>query len=104
MIMVNCYSIDGKNICWVEKFVGGGPGAADTASGQYSGVISVADGLPFYIGWRWTNDDNAGSQFSFIDNVVISATPARYRNGSICRGTEKSIKSSTVGLMMLFIF
>jgi hypothetical protein len=38
---------------------------------------SVADGLPFYIGWRWTNDTNAGSQFSFaIDNVVISATPA----------------------------
>jgi hypothetical protein len=49
----------------------------------YSGVISTADGLPFYIGWRWTNDDNTGSQFSFaIDNVVISATPPQVsRNG-----------------------
>jgi hypothetical protein len=58
-----------------EKFVGSGP-ARPLLLQVYSGVISTADGLPFYIGWRWTNDDNTGSQFSFaIDNVVISATP-----------------------------
>jgi hypothetical protein len=91
------YSIDGKTYVGVEKFVGGGPGAADTASGSYSGVISVADGIPFYIGWRWTNDTNAGTQFSFaIDNVVISATPAGIETQAYRRGTEKSIKSSIV--------
>jgi hypothetical protein len=71
------YSIDGKTYVGVEKFVGSGPAGAVTASGSYSGVISTADGLPFYIGWKWYNDTNAGSDFSFaIDNVVISATPA----------------------------
>jgi hypothetical protein len=69
------------------------------------GVISTADGLPFYIGWRWTNDDNTGSQFSFaIDNVVISATPPGIETEAYVRGTEKSIKSSTVRTAMLFIF
>jgi Zn-dependent metalloprotease len=91
------YSIDGKTYVGVEKFTGDGPNAAITASGQYSGVISTADGLPFYIGWRWTNDDNTGSQFSFaIDNVVISATPPGIETEAYVRGTEKSIKSSIV--------
>jgi hypothetical protein len=62
--MVNCIYIDGKTYVGVEKFeeVDQQPLLLQV----YSGVISTADGLPFYIGWRWTNDDNTGSQFSLL--------------------------------------
>jgi Zn-dependent metalloprotease len=91
------YSIDGKTYVGVEKFVGTGPAGAVTASGSYSGIISTADGLPFYIGWRWYNDTNAGGKFSFaIDNVVISATPPGIETQAFIPQVEKSVKSSTV--------
>ncbi|MFT5964835.1 MAG: Zn-dependent metalloprotease, partial [Flavobacterium sp.] len=91
------YSIDGKTYVGVEKFVGSGPAGAVTASGSYSGIIRTADGLPFYIGWKWYNDTNAGSDFSFaIDNVVISATPAGIETQAFIPQVEKSIKSSIV--------
>jgi Zn-dependent metalloprotease len=91
------YSIDGKTYVGLEKFVGGGPAGAVTTSGSYSSLISTADGLPFYIGWRWYNDTNAGSDFSFaIDNVVISATPPGIETEAFIPKVEKSVKSSTV--------
>jgi hypothetical protein len=91
------YSIDGSTYVEVEKFVGGGPGAVVTASGSYSGKISTANGLPFYIGWRWYNDTNAGTQFSFaIDDVKISATPSGIETQAYARGEQESVKSSAV--------
>lgn len=71
------YSLDGSNYVAVKKFVGNGPLGAQTASGNYSGVINELDGKAFFLGWKWFNDTNAGTQFSFaIDNVKVSATPA----------------------------
>ena len=71
------YSTDGANYVSVQKFVGTGPLAANTASGSYSAVLNELDGRAFFLGWRWFNDTNAGTQFSFaIDNVKVSATPA----------------------------
>lgn len=91
------YSIDGKTYVGLEKFVGSGPAGAVTASGSYASLISTADGSPFYIGWRWYNDTNAGSDFSFaIDNVVISATPPGIETEAFIPKVEKSVKSSTV--------
>jgi len=91
------YSIDGNTYVEVEKFVGSGPVGAVTASGSYSGKISTADGLPFYIGWRWFNDTNAGTLFSFaIDDVKISATPSGIETQAYARGEQESVKSSAV--------
>ena len=91
------YSIDGKTYVGVEKFTGSGPGGSITESGEYSGLISTADGLPFYIGWRWYNDTDVGGDFSFaIDNVVITATPSGIETQAFIPRVEKSIKSSNV--------
>lgn len=71
------YSLDGANYESVQKFVGSGPLAVNTASGAFAAVINDLDGQAFYLGWRWYNDTNAGSEFSFaIDNVKVSAIPA----------------------------
>ncbi len=71
------YSLDGANYVSMKKFTGTGPLGANTASGNYSAVINELDGKAFFLGWKWFNDTNAGSQFSFaIDNVKVSATPA----------------------------
>ncbi|MDX1543779.1 MAG: M4 family metallopeptidase [Christiangramia sp.] len=71
------YSLDGANYTSVKKFVGTGPLAVNTASGSFSAVFNELDGQAFYLGWRWYNDTNAGTEFSFaIDNVKVSAIPA----------------------------
>ncbi|MFV8393268.1 M4 family metallopeptidase [Flavobacterium sp. LB2P6] len=71
------YSTDGATYISVQKFVGTAPIGAVNTSGKYTGIINQLDGQSFYIGWRWFNDSNAGSPFSFaIDNVVVSAKPA----------------------------
>lgn len=71
------YSLDGANYVSMQKFVGSGPLAVNTESGTYSAVINELDGQSFYLGWRWYNDTNAGTQFSFaIDNVSVTASPA----------------------------
>lgn len=71
------YSTDGANWISVQKFVGTGPLAANPASGSFAAVLNELDDQAFYLGWRWFNDTNAGTEFSFaIDNVKISATPA----------------------------
>jgi|GEM_PF-280750 len=71
------YSLDGANYVSMQKFVGTGPLGVNTASGSYTAVINELDGRAFFLGWRWYNDTNAGTQFSFaIDNVKVSATPA----------------------------
>ncbi|HYG02264.1 MAG TPA: M4 family metallopeptidase, partial [Chryseosolibacter sp.] len=71
------YSLDGANYIPMQKFVGSGPLGAVTASGTYSAVINELDGRAFFLGWKWFNDTNAGTQFSFaIDNVKVSAIPA----------------------------
>ncbi|WP_421889827.1 M4 family metallopeptidase [Marinoscillum sp.] len=71
------YSLDGSNYVSVQQFVGSGPLAVITENGTFSTVINALDGQAFFLGWRWYNDTNAGSQFSFaIDNVSVTATPA----------------------------
>lgn len=71
------YSLNGADYISMKKFAGSGPLGAVTASGTYSAVINELDGKAFFLGWKWFNDTNAGSQFSFaIDNVKVSATPA----------------------------
>lgn len=71
------YSLNGADYVSMKKFTGSGPLGAVTESGNYSSVINDLDGKAFFLGWRWFNDTNAGSQFSFaIDNIKVSATPA----------------------------
>ncbi|APG59648.1 hypothetical protein LPB144_04140 [Christiangramia salexigens] len=71
------YSLDGTNYVPVQKFVGSGPLAVNTDSGTFTSEISELDGKAFFLGWRWYNDTNAGTQFSFaIDNVKVTAVPA----------------------------
>jgi Zn-dependent metalloprotease len=71
------YSTDGSTYIPVRKFHGNAPIGVSTASGKYTGVFNNLDGQSFFIGWRWFNDTNAGSPFSFaIDNVVVTALPA----------------------------
>ena len=71
------YSLDGSNYVSVEQFTGSGPLGAITESGTYTGVINELNGKPFFLAWRWYNDTNAGTAFSFaIDNVKVSAIPA----------------------------
>jgi len=71
------YSLNGADYISMKKFTGSGPLGAVTSSGIYSAVINELDGQAFFLGWKWFNDTNAGSQFSFaIDNVKVSATPA----------------------------
>ncbi len=70
------YSLDGTHYTSVQQFYGEGPLAANTASGTFTQVINALDGQAFYLAWRWYNDTNAGTQFSFaIDNVSVSAIP-----------------------------
>lgn len=71
------YSLDGANYIPVQKFVGSGPLAVNTSSGTFTLEINELDGKAFFLGWRWYNDTNAGSEFSFaIDNVKVTAIPA----------------------------
>ncbi|MBT8319211.1 MAG: T9SS type A sorting domain-containing protein, partial [Gramella sp.] len=71
------YSLDGSNYVAVQKFVGSGPLGVNTASGTYTAEIPELDGKAFFLGWRWYNDTNAGTQFSFaVDNVKVTAIPA----------------------------
>lgn len=70
------YSLDGVWFEPVQKFVGDGVLGVETASGSYNAVLSDLDGKDFVLGWKWFNDTNAGTQFSFaIDNVNVQATP-----------------------------
>ncbi|MFV8225926.1 M4 family metallopeptidase [Christiangramia aquimixticola] len=71
------YSLDGANYVPVQKFVGSGPLGVNTSSGTFTAEISELDGKAFFLGWKWYNDTNAGTQFSFaIDNVKVTAIPA----------------------------
>lgn len=71
------YSLNGSDYVSLKKFAGTGPLGAITASGNYSAIINELDGKAFFLGWKWFNDTNAGSEFSFaIDNLKVSATPA----------------------------
>ncbi|MEO2061438.1 MAG: M4 family metallopeptidase [Christiangramia sp.] len=71
------YTFDGANYQSLQKFVGSGPLAVSIENGQFSGLIPELEGKSFYLGWRWYNDANAGSEFSFaIDNVTVTAMPA----------------------------
>jgi hypothetical protein len=71
------YSTDGAIYTPVRKFTGTAPIGASKASGKYTNVFNNLDGQSFFIGWRWFNDSNAGTPFSFaIDNVVVTAQPA----------------------------
>lgn len=94
------YSLDGANYISMKKFVGTGPLAANTASGSYSTVINDLDGKSFFLGWRWFNDTNAGTQFSFaIDNIKVSATPAGIETQSGETATNTVYPGSTVYFM-----
>ncbi len=71
------YSLDGANYVTMQQFVGDGPAAVIASSGTYNATINALNGKSFFLAWRWYNDTNAGSAFSFaIDNVTVSATPA----------------------------
>ncbi len=71
------YSLDGANYIPVQKFVGSGPLAVNTSNGNFTSEIPALDGKAFFLGWRWYNDTNAGTQFSFaIDNIKVTAIPA----------------------------
>ncbi|MEP3836413.1 MAG: M4 family metallopeptidase [Algibacter sp.] len=71
------YTLDGANYVSMQQFVGEGPAAAFGASGTYNAIIPALNGKAFFLAWRWYNDTNAGTAFSFaIDNVNVSATPA----------------------------
>ncbi|SNS84335.1 Por secretion system C-terminal sorting domain-containing protein [Ekhidna lutea] len=70
------YSLDGVWFEPVQKFVGDGVLGAETTSGTYTATLGDLDGEDFILGWKWFNDTNAGTQFSFaIDNVTVTATP-----------------------------
>jgi Zn-dependent metalloprotease len=93
------YSTDGSNFTAMEKFHGTGVVGTTTASGTYSAPLGDVDGLAFFVGWRWFNDTNAGSQFSFaIDNVVVTATPAGIETQAFVRNTEESVRTSSVNV------
>ncbi len=71
------YSLDGANYVSMQQFVGEGPLGVLGASGTYNATISALNGKAFFLAWRWYNDTNVGTAFSFaIDNVNVSATPA----------------------------
>lgn len=71
------YSLDGANYVSMEQFVGQGPAAAFGDNGTYNATINALNGKAFFLAWRWYNDTNAGTAFSFaIDNVNVSAIPA----------------------------
>lgn len=91
------YSLDGSNYVPVKKFVGSGPVGVNTASGTFSAVMNELDGKAFFLGWRWYNDTNAGTEFSFaIDNVKVSATPAGIETEITEQSTTKVAAGSTV--------
>ncbi len=91
------YSTDGANYVSMKQFVGNGPLAVNTSRGTYTGVIDALDNKAFFLGWRWFNDTNAGSQFSFaIDNVKVSATPAGIETQKGDTATTTVQKGSTI--------
>ncbi|NJW51949.1 M4 family metallopeptidase [Salinimicrobium oceani] len=94
------YSLDGTTYTPVEKFVGGGVLGTETASGSYNAIFEALDGKSFYLGWRWFNDTNAGSQFSFaIDNVKVTALPA----GIETQANEQATAAVNVGNTVYFL-
>ncbi|MFD2519221.1 M4 family metallopeptidase [Salinimicrobium flavum] len=94
------YSLDGTNYTPVQKFVGGGVVGTETASGSFNAIFEELDGKSFYLGWRWFNDTNAGSQFSFaIDNVKVTALPA----GIETQANEQATAAVNVGNTVYFL-
>jgi Zn-dependent metalloprotease len=90
------YSTDGVIFTEVKKFYGDTAGLT-TTTGTYSAPLGDADGLPFFIGWRWLNDTNGGNPFSFaIDNVKVTAIPAGIETKAYVRQTEESTRTNSV--------
>ena len=91
------YSLDGSNYVAVQKFVGSGPLGVNTASGTFTAEIPELDGKAFFLGWRWYNDTNAGTQFSFaIDNVTVSAIPAGIETEKDAQATTNVTAGNTI--------
>ena len=68
------YSFDGVVFTGVEKFAG--PGGS-VITGSFDDVIPEVENSQFIIGFRWLNDQLAGTAYSFsVDNVRVSAAPA----------------------------
>ncbi len=94
------YSLDGATYTPVQKFVGGGVVGTETASGSFNAIFEELEGKSFYLGWRWFNDTNAGSQFSFaIDNVKVTAMPA----GIETQANEQATAAVNVGNTVYFL-
>ncbi|RAJ18186.1 M4 family metallopeptidase [Olleya aquimaris] len=94
------YSLDGANYVSMKQFYGDGPAAIQTASGTYTAQIDALDNTSFFLGWRWYNDTNAGSQFSFaIDNVSVKATPAGIETKANTDATNQVFVANTVYFM-----
>ncbi|MEJ1223662.1 M4 family metallopeptidase [Sediminicola sp. 1XM1-17] len=94
------YSLDGSNYVSVEQYAGSGPLGAVTESGSYTGIINALDGKPFFLAWRWFNDTNAGTAFSFaIDNVKVTANPAGIETQKGESATTKVFKGNTIFFM-----
>ena len=94
------YSLDGATYTPVQKFVGGGVLGTETASGSFSAVFEELEGKSFFLGWRWFNDTNAGSQFSFaIDNLQVTALPA----GIETAANEQATAAVNVGNTVYFL-
>ena len=91
------YSFDGATYYSVQKFVGNGPLGTETASGQFQASMEELDGKSFFLGWRWFNDTNAGSQFSFaIDNLVVTAVPAGIETQAGEQAIAKVFQGNTI--------
>lgn len=92
--------LDGANFIPVQKFVKAGVLGTETSSGIFDAVINELDGQAFFLGWRWFNDTNAGSQFSFaFDKVTVTAIPA----GIETEANEQSIATVNVGNTIFFL-
>lgn len=94
------YSLDGTTYTPVQKFVGEGLLGTETSSGSFNAIFKELDGESFYLGWRWFNDTNAGTQFSFaIDNVKVTALPA----GIETEANEQVTAAVNVGSTVYFL-
>jgi Zn-dependent metalloprotease len=93
------YSFDGTNFISMSKFAGTNSGFV-TTSGTFDDRLTDLDNTQFYLGWRWSNDENSGANFSFtIDNVVVTGTPSSV--ASALRQT--STKRVRVGNQVYFL-
>lgn len=85
------YSLDGSHWTELAQEPYGPFASLVPASGNFDQTMPAAlNNQQFYLGFRWTNDANAGGPISVkIDNVVLKGLPKKIENDLTNNATEK---------------